>query len=488
MQYNNMSLHTDKYQVNMMYAYWKHGMENKKCVFEAFFRKQPFGNGFAVFAGLERLVDYINNLKFSEEDIAYLAEQEENYDPGFFDELRKVRFTGNLKAVREGTLVFPNEPLLQIEARIFEAQLVETAILNFINYQTLIATKAARIRQVAPQDILMEFGTRRAQEADAAIWGTRAAYIGGFDATSNLVAGKMFGIPSKGTHAHSWVQENDTELEAFLNYANALPDNVILLVDTYDTLKSGLPNAIITAKRMEKMGKRMKGIRLDSGDLAYLSIECRKRLDEAGLNYVQIVASNDLDENKIFDLKNQGAQIDSWGIGTRLITCADDPALNGVYKLVAKEQNGVYVPSIKISSNPEKVTIPGFKTSYRIINKDTGRAEGDYITMVDEDVRSINQIKMFDPVHTWIYKYVTDFEAEELLKPIFINGKQVYDQPSLDEIKSYHKSQLALFWKEYLRRLNPEVYPVDLSEKVWNTRMSLLNQYAKQRINLKSNS
>lgn len=478
---DNMALHTDKYQVNMMYAYWKHGMGDRKCVFEAFFRKLPFDNGFAVFAGLERVISYINNLKFTEEDIAYLAEQEENYDPDFFDELRKFRFSGNLKAVMEGSLVFPNEPLVQVEARIFEAQLVETAILNFINFQTLVATKAARIRQVASHDILMEFGTRRAQEADAAIWGTRAAYIGGFDSTSNLLAGKMFGIPSAGTHAHAWVQEHDTEAESFMNYASALPDNVVLLIDTYHTLKSGLPNAIKTARYMESIGRRMKGIRLDSGDLAFLSIECRRRLDEAGLNYVKIVASSDLDENKIFDLKIQGAKIDSWGVGTRLITCAGDPSLTGIYKLVAKEQNGVYVPTIKISSNPEKITIPGFKTVFRIIKKDTGKSEGDYITMVDEDVRSLNHIKLFDPVHTWLYKNVTGFEAVELLQPVFINGEQVYNLPSLDEIKRYHNSQLALFWPEYLRKLDPEVYPVDLSEKVWNTRMNLLNQYAKSR-------
>lgn len=476
MSYGNMSLHTDKYQLNMMYAYWKKGLHNKKSVFEAFFRKLPFGNGFAVFAGLERIVDYIKNLKFGDDDIAYLAQEEEQYDPAFFRELIRFRFTGNLKSAREGTVVFPNEPLIQIEARVFEAQLIETAILNFMNYQTLVATKAARIRQVAPLDTLMEFGTRRAHEADAAIWGTRAAYIGGFDSTSNVRAGKLFGIPSKGTHAHSWVQEHDSEEEAFKNFADALPDNVTLLVDTYDTLKSGLPNAIKTAKYLEDKGKRMKGIRLDSGDLAFLSIESRRMLDEAGLDYVKIVASNDLDENKIVDLKMQGAKIDIWGIGTQLITCADDPALGGVYKLVAKEENGEYIPTLKITSNPEKVTTPGFKKVYRIADKKTGKSHGDYIAGIGEAVEGLDSIRMFDPVHTWVYKNVTNFDAVELLEPVFVNGEQVSKLPGLAEIKEYHKNQLLLFRPQYLRKLNPEIYPVNLSEKVWNTKMNLIKQ------------
>ena len=477
---DNLSLHTDKYQINMMYGYWKNGMHNKKCVFEAFFRKLPFGNGFAVFAGLERIVHYINNLRFTEEDIAFLARQEENYEPEFFEELKNFSFTGNLRSVREGTIVFANEPLLQVEARIFEAQLLETAVLNFMNYQTLVATKAARIKRVAPNDVLMEFGTRRAQEADAAIWGTRAAYIAGFDSTSNMKAGKMFGIPCRGTIAHSWVQLHDSEEEAFKNLADALPDNVILLVDTYDTLKSGVPNAIKIGKYLEAVGKKMKGIRLDSGDLAFLSTEARRMLDEAGLDYVRIAASSDLDENNIFDLKTQGAKIDLWGIGTKLITCADDPALGGIYKLVAKENNGEYVPVIKISGNPEKITTPGFKTVYRIVDRGTGKSEGDYIADVCEDVKGMDCIKMFDPVHTWKYKFVTNFEAVELLEPVFINGKQIIKLPTLEEIREYHKNQFALFWPGYLRKLNPENYPVDLSERVWNTKMDLINLYTKK--------
>ena len=320
MSYGDYALHTDKYQINMMYAHWVQGTHNRMAVFEAYFRKLPFGNGFGVFAGLERIAAYIRELRFTEEDVAYLAEQEENYRPEFLDALREFRFTGHLHAVPEGTLVFPNEPLIRVEARIFEAQLVETAILNFMNYQTLIATKAARVKLVAGEDLLLEFGTRRAQEADAAIWGARAAYIAGFHGTSNLRAGKLFGIPTKGTHAHAWVQAHAEEEEAFLRYAEALPDQVTLLVDTYDTLKSGVPNAIKVGRKLAAQGKKLAGIRLDSGDLAYLSQQARKMLDEAGFTDAKIMASNDLDEHVIFNLKAQGARIDAWGVGTQLIT------------------------------------------------------------------------------------------------------------------------------------------------------------------------
>jgi nicotinate phosphoribosyltransferase len=479
MKYNHLSLHTDKYELNMMYAHWKFGTHNRKHVYEAYFRKLPFGNGFAVFAGLERLIHYINHLHFTEEDIAYLSEQEEKYDPAFLDELRNFRFSGNIRAVREGTLVFPNEPLIQVEARAFEALLIETAILNFINYQTLIATKAARIRQVAPDDTLIEFGTRRAQEADAAIWGARAAYLAGFDATSNLRAGMMFHIPTKGTHAHAWVQDHPSEEEAFTRFAEALPDQVTLLVDTYDTLKSGIPNAIKVARKLKQRGKKLLGIRIDSGDLAYLSIQGRKMLDDAGFPDVKIMASNDLDETIIFNLKGQGAKIDSWGIGTRLITAADQPALGGVYKMVAYEENGTYVPTIKISANPEKISTPGVKRVYRIMNKQTGKAEGDYVALHDEDVQNQKNLILFDPVHTYIRKVVTDFEAIPLLETIFLNGKQVYQLPPLEQIREYHKQQLSLFWKEYLRLLNPEVYPVHLSQKTWDLKMSLIQKYVK---------
>jgi nicotinate phosphoribosyltransferase len=478
MKDNNLTLHTDKYQMNMMYAHWINGTFHSRAVFEGYFRKLPFGNGYAVFAGLERIIQYIESLKFDEEMLQYLQDQEEQYEAGFLEELRQFKFTGDIHAVEEGTLVFANEPLIRVEARIFEAQLVETAILNFMNFQTLIATKASRIKQVAPNDILLEFGTRRAQEADAAIWGARAAYIAGFDATSNMRAGMLFGIPTKGTHAHSWVQGHETEEEAFINFAKALPNLVTLLVDTYDTLKSGVPNAIKVGKFLEQQGKKMQAIRLDSGDLAYLSKMARQMLDEAGLSYVKIVASNDLDENIMLNLKAEGAQIDIWGVGTQLITGGDQPALGGVYKLVAREQDGIYIPVIKISGNPEKVSVPGRKQVYRLLNKQTGRAEADYITLVDEkDVEQGKRIKLFDPVHPYIYKFIEDYDAVSLLRPIFIDGKQVYDRPALEHIRQYHQDQLKLFWSEYLRKLNPEIYPVDLSVEAWELRMNLIQKY-----------
>ncbi len=375
---NLLALHTDKYQINMMYAHWKFGTHQRKAAFELFFRKHPFKHGFAVFAGLQRLIEYINDLHFSEDMIHYLRQQDEHYDEAFLEELSQLKFTGSLYAVKEGAIVFANEPLIRVEARIMEAQLIETALLNFVNFQTLIATKAARIRQSAGDGMLLEFGTRRAQEADAALWGTRASYIAGFDATSNMLAGMQFGIPTQGTHAHAWIQMHQTEIEAFTRYAEALPDQVTLLVDTYDTLGSGVPNAIEVGKQLQRVGKRLNAIRLDSGDLAYLSQQARVMLDKAGFNEVKIIASNDLDEHTIHHLRSQGAAIDIWGVGTKLITAADDPALGGVYKLTAKEDhNGAWEPTIKISGNPEKVTTPGIKSCYRLLDSKSGMALGD---------------------------------------------------------------------------------------------------------------
>ncbi|MEF3306342.1 nicotinate phosphoribosyltransferase [Paenibacillus sp. GYB003] len=477
----NLTLHTDKYQINMMYAHWVTGSHNDKAVFDVYFRKLPFGNGYAVFAGLERIVEYIRTLSFGDDEIAYLREQEENYREDFLEELRRFRFTANVHAAPEGSLVFPNEPIVRVEGRIFEVQLIETALLNFMNYQTLIATKASRIKRVAENDVLLEFGSRRAQEADAAVWGARAAYIAGFDATSNMLAGMKFGIPTKGTHAHAWVQGHDSEQEAFDDYAAALPDQVTLLVDTYDTLASGVPHAIRTAKRLEEQGKRMNAIRLDSGDLAYLSKRARDMLDQAGLPYVKIVASNDLDETLIFNLKAQGARIDTWGVGTQLITGGTEPALGGVYKLVAREAGGVWQPVIKISGNPEKITTPGVKDVYRIVNRRTGKAEADYIALSEEtDVREGKRIKLFDPVHPYIHKYVEDYEARPLLRPVFAGGELACELPDLNAIRAYHREQLELFWPEHLRKLNPETYPVDLSETAWQLKMNLLHRHTKK--------
>lgn len=478
MNYEHLTLHTDKYQINMMYAHWVQGSLNEKAVFEAYFRKLPFGNGYAVFAGLERIIDYINQLEFTDEDIAYLREQEEQYKEDFLEELKNFKFSGHIHAVPEGTVVFPNVPLVRVEARVFEAQLIETAVLNFMNYQTLIATKASRIKRIAPNDTLLEFGTRRAQEADAAVWGARAAYISGFHATSNMRAGMLFGIPTKGTHAHAWIQGHDTEEEAFQKFAEALPNQVSLLVDTFDTLKSGVPNAIKTAKWLEANGKRMQSIRLDSGDLAYLSKRAREMLDEAGLSYVKIIASNDLDENIISDLKAQNAKIDVWGVGTQLITAADQPSLGGVYKLVAREENGEYEPVIKISGNPEKVSNPGVKDIFRIINKETGKAEADYIALRGEkNVQQGEPLFLFDPAHPYLNKKVENYTAVSLLQPVFMNGELVYSLPELDEIQRYHAEQLEVFWPEYLRKLNPESYRVNLSRAAWDLKMDLISKY-----------
>lgn len=477
----SMALHTDKYQVNMMYAHWKNGTHHQKTVFEAFFRKMPFGNGYAVFAGLERIIEYLEGLHFTDEDIEYLREQEENYDEAFLEEIRRFRFTGHLDAVPEGTLVFANEPMLRVEGRVFETQLIETALLNFMNYQTLIATKASRIKQVAKNDILMEFGTRRAQEADAAIWGARAAYLAGFHATSNMLAGRLFGIPTKGTHAHAWVQSFTSEEVAFRTYAEALPDQVTLLVDTYDPLHSGIPNAIQIAHELEKKGKKLLSIRLDSGDLAYLSIEARRMLDEAGLADVKIVASNDLDENTISDLKMQGAQITSWGVGTQLITAADQPSLGGVYKMVEREINDKMEPTIKISANPEKVIYPGKKDVYRIIHPKKKKAIADYICLSsEEDVVNRARIKLFDPVHPYLHKYVDRYEYIRLLVPVYRSGELVYERPSLEVIREYHQRQIEMFWKEYLRKTNPEPYHVDFSEKLWQLKRDMIEHYVEE--------
>jgi len=468
-QDNGLALHTDLYQINMAETYWEDNTHNKRAVFELYFRKLPFETGYGIFAGLERIIEFIKEYRFTDSDLAYLRE-ELGYEEDFLAYLQTVRFNGTIRAMKEGELVFANEPILQVEASLAEAQLIETALLNIVNYQTLIATKAARIKHVAGEQTVMEFGTRRAHEFDAAVWGTRAAYIAGFSATSNVRAGKMFGIPVSGTHAHSMVQAYKDEYKAFHKYARRHKE-CTFLVDTYDTLRSGVPIAIQVAK---ELGDSIifNAIRLDSGDLAYLSKEARKMLDEAGFRKTKIVASNDLDEKTIMNLKAQGAKIDAWGVGTKVITAFDQPALGAVYKLVAiEDDNGNMVDTIKISGNPEKVTTPGLKRVYRIVNKVNNRAEGDYIAMMDENPQAEEKLKMFHPTHTFISKFVTNFEAIELHQDIFVEGELVYVSPTIQEIQAFAKNNLNLLWDEYKRTLNPEQYPVDLSQKCWDNKM-----------------
>lgn len=466
---DSLTLHTDLYQINMAESYWADGIHNRKAVFELYFRKLPFGNGYAVFAGLERMLDYLRNFRFSESDIAYLRE-ELGYQDDFINYLKDIQFTGTVYSMVEGELVFANEPIVRIEAPLVEAQLIETALLNIVNYQTLIATKASRIKQVIKNEVGMEFGTRRAQEMDAAIWGARAAVIGGFESTSNVRAGKLFDIPVAGTHAHALVQAYKNDYDAFHSYAKRHRD-CVFLVDTYNTLKSGVPTAIQVAK---ELGDKINfvGIRLDSGDIAFLSKEARRMLDEAGFPHAKIIVSNDLDEYTILNLKAQDARVDMWGIGTKLITAYDQPALGAVYKMVSIENaQGEMEDTIKISANTEKVTTPGLKKVYRIINRKNGKSEGDYITMSDEEPNTEKRIKMFHPVHTFVSKFVTDFEAKELHVKVIDQGEVVYENPSLSDIRTYAADNLELLWDEYKRSLNPEEYPVDLSQKCWNNKM-----------------
>ena len=480
---DSLTLHTDLYQINMMKTYWETGLHEKKAIFEAYFRKLPFENGYAIFAGLERLVHYIEDLTFSQTDLDYLRSLE-IYPEEFLDYLKNFKFKGNIHSAVEGELVFANEPLVQVEGTLAECQLIETALLNIINFQTLIATKASRIRTVAGDDPVLEFGTRRAQELDAALWGTRAAYIGGCNATSNVRAGKMFGIPVSGTHAHSLVQAYRDDYEAFKAYASTHRD-CVFLVDTYDILRSGVPNAIRVAK---EFGDKINflGVRIDSGDMAYMSKKVRQQLDEAGFTEAKIYASSDLDEKTILNLKMQGAKIDVWGIGTRLITAYDQPALGCVYKLVSiEDENGVMVDTMKISNNAEKVSTPGKKQVWRITRNSDGKSEGDYIALWDERPDQLEELFMFHPVYTYINKTVTDFTARPILQPIFNNGKLVYELPTLQEIKAYKDEQIEALWDEYKRILNPEQYPVDLSQKTYDQKLASIAEI-REEVRLKS--
>lgn len=475
---DSYTLHTDLYQINMMLTYWQEGIYNRQAVFECYFREMPFGNGYAIFAGLEHVVRFIQQLSFTDSDIAYLREVED-YPEEFLTYLKNFKFTGTIRSAVEGDLVFNNEPILQVEGPLADCQLVETALLNIVNYQTLIATKAARIRSVVGTDSVMEFGTRRAQEMDAALWGTRAAYIGGFDATSNVRAGKIFGIPVSGTHAHSLIQAYRSDYRGFKAYAKTHKD-CVFLVDTYDTLKSGVPNAIKVAN---EMGDKINflGVRIDSGDMAYISKRVRQQLDEAGYPEAKIYASNDLDEKTIQNLKMQHAKIDVWGVGTHLITAYDQPALGAVYKLVAiEDENGTMQDTVKLSSNAIKVSTPGKKQVWRITKKADGKSEGDYVTFWNENPLAEESLYMFHPNYTYINKTVTNFNARPLLRTIYHDGQLVYELPELSEIRRYSAAMLESLWDEYKRDLNPQDYPVDLAPTLYDHKMKIIQQVRDQ--------
>ena len=471
----NLTMMTDLYQLTMMYGYYKCGMRDNLATFDMFYRSKDESTHYAIMAGIEQLMDYIENLHFDDEDIAYLRGMG-IFDEDFLTELKGFTFHGDIQAVPEGTIVFSHEPLIRVTAPIFEAQLIETALLNIINHQTLIATKASRVVQAAEGGTIMEFGLRRAQGPDAGIYGARAAIIGGCAGTSNVLTGQMYNMPAMGTHAHSWVMSFPTELEAFRKYAELFPTSCLLLVDTYDTLRSGVPNAITVFNELREKGFEPKGIRLDSGDLAYLSREARKMLDDAGFPNAIICASGDLDENLIRDLKLQGAAIDTWGVGTKLITSEDCPSLGGVYKLSAEYVDGRVVPKIKISENTVKITNPGVKKLYRIYDKANGKAIADLIALEHETYDESQPLTIYDPVNTWKSMTLTNYTMKELQVPLFKNGKRVYESPSLMDIQKHCKEDLDTFWDQYKRLLNPQRYKVDLSDSLWMLKNSMIQQ------------
>ena len=479
MSKRNLTLLTDLYELTMMQGYYEKG-QNENVIFDVFFRQNPCNNGYSVCAGLDQVIDYIKNLHFTYDDVDYLRGLG-IFKEDFLHYLSGFHFSGDIYAIPEGTVVFPKEPLLKVVAPIMEAQLVETAILNIINHQSLIATKTSRIVFAANGDGIMEFGLRRAQGPDAGLYGARAAMIGGCVGTSNVLAGQMFDVPVMGTHAHSWIMSFPDEYTAFKTYAEMYPDNCTLLVDTYDTLKSGVPNAIRVFQEFKDAGKPLikYGIRLDSGDLAYLSKEARKMLDEAGFPEATICASNDLDEFLLHDLKMQGAAIDSWGVGTNLITSKDCPSFGGVYKLAAiQNEEGDFVPKIKISENTEKITNPGNKTIYRIYEKASGKIKADLICFADEVIDPKQNLLLFDPMDTWKKTKLAGgtYTVREILLPIFKNGECLYKSPTLKEIAAYCREEKDTLWDETKRLFYPHRVYVDLSQKLYAVKQSLLDQ------------
>ena len=471
----NLTLLTDLYQLTMGYGFYKNNKHEEEVVFDLFFRKNALIT-YSLAAGLEQAMEYLLNWHFDEEDIAYLRSLN-LFDEGFLEYLRNMKFTGDVYAVKEGTPVFPSEPILTIKAPLIQAQFAETALLNIINHQTLIATKSSKIcRATQGKGMVMEFGLRRAQGPDAGINGARAAIIGGCSCTSNVLAGQKFGVPVAGTMAHSWVMDYPTEYDAFRAYADAYPDNCMLLVDTYDTLRSGVPNAIKVFAELQAAGHKPKGIRLDSGDLAYLSKEARRMMDEAGFTETIICVSGDLDERSINSLLQQGAKIDSWGVGTKLITSEDLPALGGVYKLAGVfDESGELTPKIKLSDNTAKITNPGFKNLYRLYDRENGMAIADLITLHEEEVDDTKPLVLFHPVETWKEHEVENFYAEALQQTIVKGGKLMYEFPTLLEVQAYSKAQLAKFWEEYLRLDVPQVYKVDLSNKLHSLKIGMID-------------
>ncbi len=479
MNFETMSLLTDFYELTMMQGYFNAG-NDKTVVFDVFYRVNPSENGFAIAAGLEQVIDYIKNLKFSDSDIEYLRSSN-SFSNEFLNYLKDFKFTGDIYAIPEGTIVFPTEPLVRVKAPILEAQIVEAAMLNIINHQSLIATKASRVVWAASGDAVMEFGLRRAQGPDAGIYGARAAVIGGCAGTSNVLTGKMFNVPVLGTHAHSWVMSFPSELEAFRHYAKTFPDACTFLVDTYDTLRSGVPNAIKVFQEMKDAGIPLKnyGIRLDSGDLAYLSKKARKMLDEAGFTDAKITASSDLDEYLIMSLKLQGAKINSWGVGTKLITSDDCPSFGGVYKLSAEsDENGNFIPKIKLSNNPSKITNPGIKKILRFYDKETGKIKADLICLDEEQYSEDQKIKLFDHMAKWKKMILRpgEYTIRELLVPVFINGECVYKSPAVMDIRAYCQKELDTLWDEHRRLANPHTVPVDLSDKLLELKNKLIDE------------
>ncbi len=477
MQKRNLTLLTDLYELTMMNGYYLHGKQDEIAVFDVFFRQNELIT-YSLAAGLEQAVDYCLNLNFGENEISYLKSLG-IFDDGFLEYLKTLKFTGDIYAVPEGTVVFPGEPIFTVKAPVMQAQLIEAAVLNIINHQTLIASKAAKVCAAAKGDNVMEFGLRRAQGPDAGIYGARAAIIGGCSSTSNVLAGQMFGVKVSGTHAHSWVMDFPSEYEAFKAYSETYPDATLLLVDTYDTLKSGIPNAIKVFDELKAKGKRPLGIRIDSGDLAYTTKRAREMLDEAGYPDAIICASGDLDERLVQSLKQQGAKINSWGIGTKLITSADMPALGGVYKLAGIEKDGKIIPKIKVSDNSAKITNPGFKTIYRIYDKKTGKAEADLIALRDEKFDFTKPITLTHPTERWKTITFTDYIARELPIKAVENGKLAYNTPSIKEIADYARKETETFWDEYKRLDQPHIFKVDLSDGLYALKTDMLARIRK---------